>query len=155
MAKQEHGTETAGSPHLDPPAKGRERSGDTHHWGWHQCFEASNLSPSDTLSPTMSHFQILPNQFHQAGTKHSNIYTSEDLSHSNHHSPFISNIHQENAPHPGAQANLVGVFFFQVPSSQMPLVPGKLTRQHSGTGHSSENYASFTFCSERPPSLSA
>lgn len=126
---------------LDPPAKGTERRGrGVTHWEWHQFFEASNLSPSDTPSPTRSHFQILSNQFHQAGTKHSNIYTSEDLSRSNTtvllYQTSIKKMHHGLAHRP-----IWWGCFFQVPSSQMPLVPGKLTWEHSGTGHSSKNHA--------------
>ena len=39
----------------------------------------------DTLPPTKPHFLILPKQFHQLGSKHSNIWTYGSYSHHNLH----------------------------------------------------------------------
>jgi hypothetical protein len=77
------------------------------HWEWHQFFEALKLIPSDILSPTRPHLQILPKQFYQVGNQAFKYMSLWDLSHSNHHTPPILNINQEDVPEACIKDNLV------------------------------------------------
>jgi hypothetical protein len=52
---------------------GREREGERERLDLVMAFETSKLTPNDTPPPTRTDLLILPQQFHQLGTKHSNI----------------------------------------------------------------------------------
>jgi hypothetical protein len=51
----------------------RERRREGERLGLTQSFETSKPLPSDIPPPTKPHLLILPKQFHQLGTKYSNI----------------------------------------------------------------------------------
>lgn len=141
MVKQEHGRETAGSSQPDPLAKGRERSGgggEAHTGNGTSYLKPQTLAPVTHLLPQGHTSKSFPTSSTEQGPGIQIYILLRAFSFKPPQSFHIK--------HPSRKCTTAwctgqsgGGNFFQVPSSQMPLVPGTLTQQHSGTGHSSQN----------------
>lgn len=57
------------------------------NWEWHGSFDISKTDFSDIPFPVSPHILILPKQLHKLETKHLNMWTYGDHSHSNHSIP--------------------------------------------------------------------